>query len=203
MDSIRDWFNNGRSYKIGVALYNTYGDNELLKTALAQGYSDFRMNKLVEAMEELLEQNPKETQSHEVKPQPLHKTEEEPDPYKGDWKPLYKEMQFLFAKLTNEMSEEERGRIAFRILDLERTCKRFWNARDFERQYGYKMPVEDPKKDILADKNQLVNRRNTVRTYISRYKKLKLAEPENAAKHQSFIDKYRDELKELELKIKA
>ncbi|MBS7565093.1 hypothetical protein KHS38_11820 [Mucilaginibacter sp. Bleaf8] len=55
-----------KNYTIGLALYNQHGDNPLLKTVLQHGDSEYHLNRLTEALEQL---------NHKLQPEPVEQPE--------------------------------------------------------------------------------------------------------------------------------
>lgn len=53
MQKILEWLNGPQAYEPGVELYSQYGSDALLKMLFAEGWSDFKQRRLVQALEEL------------------------------------------------------------------------------------------------------------------------------------------------------
>lgn len=51
MQSILEWLNGPRNYEAGVELYKMYGADPLLKLLFAEGWSEFKQRRLVQALE--------------------------------------------------------------------------------------------------------------------------------------------------------
>lgn len=187
MNAIRDWFNSSRSYQLGVALFDCHSDNAELKQVFAQGSSTFRHKLLVTELRKLLDA----AERIEVTLPPASSSEPEPpkeiivqrdkmpetivppekDPYREQWMPLFKEMNMLRYRLRVVTSDPERGEMAFRILELEAQCQKWWDMRDYFLRTGTHQPEEtEDKADTVTDRNALQKRLQTVRTYVTRYK---------------------------------
>lgn len=208
MESIRDWLNGSRNYNVGVSLYAVYGNNDSLLECLQQGESKFRAEKLLQHLRAIYEaQKPtpvviekridafpeKVTTTTERDELPKIVTKEA-DPYKDKWMPLYKEMQSLRARLCLYPTAEERGEAAFKILELERKCRYWWQRRQYFQENGVEMPEDNESPPPFADKNMLIERRNNFRTYVSRYRGKLKKHPDNPG----WIEKLDYYTKELE-----
>ena len=53
MENLRTWLNGCRDYTSGVALYNEYGQDPMLKRMLAEAETDFKRKRLEKALEEI------------------------------------------------------------------------------------------------------------------------------------------------------
>lgn len=207
VESIREWLNSSRDYHLGVQLYAVYGDNEPLQRSLSQGYSDFRHGKLVTAMQKLLERaEPVELQIADQPPVtvatfpgnlPEHSTAPVDDPYRKEWLPLYNEMNALRHKLRHMKTTVERGEAAFRILDLFDACRRYWDKRDYLKKHGVPMPEHVAGPALITDRNEMERKLRTIRTYVTKYAKLVLNNPNNAT-HAKKLDSFTAERDRLE-----
>lgn len=63
------WLNGDRNYKLGVEIYNRFGDNDFLKGILAEGEDDYNHERLIEELKELVKTETK-TQSITSESQP-------------------------------------------------------------------------------------------------------------------------------------
>lgn len=210
MKAVRKWLNSSKKvFSIGVALYNTYGDNAALKDALKQGYSEYRLNRITTELSKIAagtpEPEPEDTVAENSTPPPVaiepkQHTKKDDDPYQDEWKPLYQEMQLHRHRIRDVSDKNERGQLAMRILELEGLCNFWWERRDYYQINGVMMPEEDNTPDPFVDMNQLVKKRNTLRTYVSRYKKKCKDQPDNAG-YRNKLDDYTQQLKEIEEQI--
>lgn len=219
MNSIKDWLNSGRDFNLGVTLYKLYGSDERLKKALDQGFSPFRLQKLIEAMIELLDRTetaeiivpaPVEKTAEPVTPKrapvlvgsvlmPENETPETKDPYREKWIKEYHRMNFLRHQLTELTDETSRGEMAFEILALERHCMFWWEAGKYTIRTGQPFQY-DQEQETVVDPNALQRQLNNVRTNISKKKKVlerKPDDPELLAELQALLDKKKD----LEIKL--
>lgn len=221
MDSIRNWFNGSQHYGIGVALYQVHGKDSALKEALKQGESPYRRRRLTEALKLILDATltaesipTSAAKAQETKPavpttptksadthshtQPEH----DKDPYYTKWNPLFKEKQHLRSRLDMVETDEERGAMAFRVLELEREIKNYWDLRDYFLKNGVHKPEVTGQPEQVTDHNALTGRLMTVRTYISKAKG-KLKKNPNDFKATTRLKEYQDELELLESKLKG
>lgn len=198
--TIREWLNSGKNFDIGVALYNAYGTDNLLKNMFAQGFSDLRAKRLFQELLAL-----KETDNiymPEATPEPVNinvaaaampeqMVAPDEDSYRLKWLPLYQEMNMLRHNLEGFADIKDRGAAAFRILALEKECMRIWEERDYACKTG---TVKDAPKieEPYIDPNSLQRRINTVRSAISKYSR-----PPETDKRKALLKQYQDELEKL------
>lgn len=210
MNSIQQWLLGGKEWAVGVALYNTYGDNELFKQALKQGESPYRKERLVKHLQELSKKAP---QQETVKPvhEPQvkkvvvgkavlqeNKVEAEKDPYREEWLPIYKEMMNLHARL-EDMTPDERGEAAHEILRLERRMMYIWWKRDYYLKYGEKVNEETPTVNI-TDMNALRLKLQNVRTYRCKVEKELVINPKNE-RLLARLERYKKEIADFEKRL--
>jgi hypothetical protein len=205
--TISEWLNSDRNYKIGVALYDAYGLDALLKTMFEQGYSPLRAKRLHAELMLLKNVDREKPQYAQKGPVAEHvsiaaiqlpeQAAPEQDPYRNKWLPLYQEMNLLRHTLEQAPSILERGKMAFRILELEQECMVIWNQRDYLVKNGKELPeIEEQEIVPFADMNNLLRRIQTVRTFISKYSKP--GDNPNWSKH---LAKYKIELEALQKQL--
>lgn len=215
MNSIRDWLNGGKHYLEGLALYETYGQDAILKKALRQGYSSFRQEKLVKALRALLvmADRPVTPLELDLKVKKVHVAElilpeqevpELQDPYRDKWLPYYIEMNALRHSLISIPDDVARGQAAHRILKNERICKMWWKRRDYYVRTKEHMPEDSQEPEPITDKNLLHKNIANVRSYITKAKgrmeQAATQELRDAA--QVRLIKYTKQLEELETQFK-
>lgn len=91
-----------------------------------------------------------------------------------EWKPKYKEANHWFERLEFLPTAQERKEAAFRILELMDEVEETWAKKDFIQQHGAAPDFEDHGIEAL-DTVQMIQRINTLRTYISKANKGKLS----------------------------
>lgn len=111
-----------------------------------------------------------------------------------EWKPLYREAMYRRQSLTEEMSDAERKEIAFEVLNLMDEVQKIWEKKDFLRKHGSLPEFENPGLDGLS-LQQMMTRRNTLRSYLSKAKKGQLKSDK--------IPEWEAEIQELERRIKG
>lgn len=179
-NSIKQWLASSQDYNVGVALFRAYSADVALKAMFAQGFTDYRQSRLVEAMNELCQTIPDtpifSLPKHEAvvlgkSQMPETRVPQEKDPYYDQWTPLYIQMNNLSARLMDMPDVATRGAAAHEILRLEDACMLFWAKRDYFLRTGLKMDEGDTiSAPIVTDVNMLAKRRANVRTYISKAK---------------------------------
>lgn len=179
--TIKDWLNSDRNFTVGVALYDTYGTDDLLKKMFAQGFSDIRAKRLFDELlllksvtENIIIPN-EEPQSAPVLvasfAMPEQIVDAEKDPYREKWLPLYQHMNLLRHSLEITTDETQRGKIAHQILDLEQQCMCIWSQRDYYLKTGRELQPESNTAEPVTDYNQLTKRLQLLRSYIAKYKR--------------------------------
>lgn len=223
MDDIRNWFNTGKKYADGVKLYLQHGKDPLLtRLFTAEGYSDFKMKKLTSALDEMI--TPRKpvapiAKPHEKKPDPSpaittpeskwrkNRDSVEESLYQK-WKPIFLEMQNLVARIGDvaragvfdASKEQEAGRMALRILDLDDECDILYYNRDHYQQHG-KMPLEEKPMEISLDHllwpKRLANHKRYVRKFTNDLKKdpSNITAAEYLQKHEWAVAEYEKLLK--------
>jgi hypothetical protein len=91
----------------------------------------------------------------------------------GEWKPKYKEANFLFGRLEFTDDIEKRKEMAFAILDLMDEVEEAWQKKDFLKVHGQLPNYENAGIEQLTP-DQHATRIRTLRTYISKARKGKL-----------------------------
>lgn len=224
MDDIRAWFNSGKKYEDGIKLYLKHGnDAKLIRLFTAEGYSAFKMQTLTSALDAILSATkPKKTIADVAVKQINRKAEEQitqqPSIEKHwskerdaveqslwlQWKPLFAEMMNLMARLgevaiagkKDPEKEQEAGRMALRILDLDDECDMLYNKRDFYLSNN-KLPCEEPKHELCLDSKlwgkKLENHTKYARTFRARLKKdpSDTEAAELLQKHEWYVAEYK------------
>lgn len=195
MNSIRTWLNGSRDYTVGATLYSVHGDDNAMKRMFAQGPSAYRQERLVTALKALLSKAEVVEIVLPDKPEPIQLTiapedmpetrvKAEEDPYRDKWYPEFTRMNLLRHRLAGAGSIEERGRMAFEILELERHCKAWWARRDYLLKNGVAMPEEEaPARAPMVDHNRLEKRLRTVYTYVTKYANICEEKQQDPATH--------------------
>lgn len=183
MEVIRQWLNGAKDYDAGVALYMQHGDDKDMKALFREYRTSFKEKKLVELLKGLLstvKQVKVVTSAKETKLQTeTHgwpaKMKPELAALKEVWKPLYKEMMNLCARLydvallgkADKNKEMEAGQMAQRILNLRDEIKDIYSDRDHFIQHGH-FPGKEQAFTPVVDPLKLAERRLAVRRYLTR-----------------------------------
>jgi hypothetical protein len=189
------WLNSDQDYSSGLSLYDRYCKNLNLGRILRIGGATGK-NRLTLAYEL------GKAISHQVPHQASEKAPDKPvadkvhppikipavliEDIRKEQKMIYKMLDNLHAIL-HFREKNERARIAFDILDLDDRLKEIANRIDHYEKTGLILPEPEKNSDKkLTEKDSaaLIRRQYSVRTYLTRYKKL-LEESE------SFKDRYR------------
>lgn len=176
MDGIREWLNGTRNYDAGVQLLLQHSGNAKLKRLFtSEAASDFKRSLLGKELAALVtgaavakqvqeEQQQQVVQrvavAHNGWPQQM---DEVLQALHAQWKPLFSELNALSSRLYDVAKagkQDEAGRMAHRILDLDDECDGIYEKRDHYLEHG-KLPnqaapggaVVDPLKWPLALSN--------------------------------------------------
>jgi hypothetical protein len=193
---IESWLKSKRNFSEGISLFNEFSDNEILKD-----FFSLPKNSIIESRlsEELQKISDREDPAVEVEEKEWQVTDDEyirlPDEGKQlqrNWKAWYAEMKYLQARLDDAGKDDDyRLQLALKIVDLDENIREAWRAISFWRKYG-ELPGK-AKVDIeLAQMPvpKLINRRNNLRTYLSR--------TSDTEENKEKITAWRNELNEIE-----
>ncbi len=226
MDDIRRWFNGQRNYDAGVKLYLVHGkDPQLKRLFTVEGYTPFKLQKLTSALDAILSGKPVPVKSTPVlktgtavskietlpsPPQPKwNKDRDEVEQALWlQWKPVFAEMMNLMARIgdvaragiTDPAKEEEAGRMALRILDLDDMCDTLYYNRDYYQQYK-ELPREEKPIEISLDYLLWPKRLANHKRYVRKFKNDLVKDPSNIEKaallqkHEWAVSEYEKLLK--------
>jgi|GEM_PF-575426 len=208
------WLNSDQDYPSGLSLYDRYCKNPNLGKILRIGGSTGK-NRLTIAYEL------GKVISHQV---PQHSPEKAPEipaadkenpPVKipavliedirKERKMIYKMLDSLHACLPFR-DKEVRRKIAFEILDLDDRLREIYTRIDHYEKTGILFPKPGIiEKDNISGKDagELIKRQYSVRTYLTRYKKL-LEESDSLKdrdRYQKKLDEYQQEIDEINKKL--
>jgi hypothetical protein len=220
MDDIKQWLNSKQDYDAGATLYLLHGTDANLKRIFREPASPFKKQKLLEALKGMLIKNLKSEivnlKSKEEAKTNLTVSDRKWPEQKDEvltalhlqWKPLFAEMMNLTSRIydialagkKDPAMQQEAGRMAHRILDLDDMCDDIYKKRDnyikngsLPQDFIPDHPVVDPVKWPVA----LANATRYIRDYKNKLKK----DPanENAAKKIKYYEAekkyYEDKLK--------
>jgi len=209
MDFIKEWYNGTQDYSLGVSIYTRLGNDEVLKRLLKKGPTPFLVDRLREELLNLIEGTPgadlaaslhsptdllgenADTLSREPpKDETLQKLYERK-------RILHKEKDLLRHTLEGTLNVADRGRMAFRILEIRDEITAIWNQEDHYRQFA-RLPEENPG---VTDPNALKHRRHIVNSDIRRMRTLLKKDPQNQ-RVQERMARYEAEYEELKERIK-
>jgi len=123
------------------------------------------------------------------------------DQLRQEQKMIYKMLDNLHAILAYR-EIQERKKIAFQILDLDDRLKEVTLRIDHFEKTGVMLPVpskEEPRSVADLDKAELIQRQMTVRTYITRYKRLVSDSKtlKSLTRNQELLEKFQLELEDI------
>ena len=170
---VAKWLEGTQDYSTGVELLEHFSNNKFLIRILKKGPTEFNRDKLEEALQLIAKKNPeakkktkgkfeiRSAEQYDSLPEKVRKLTVEKDA-------IYKEMSFLHSQLELYKTDKERGAAALRVLDLDDQVKSIWKKLDYYEVHG-KLPSEP---EIPEVKNmapaEMMQRRNSLRSYISR-----------------------------------
>lgn len=199
--AIESWLNGDRDFSAGVSLYDAYGSSEILKRTFAAGENGYTIAKLSQELESIY----MSLEEHEpLPPVPMVGLPDDLREVEKQAKDLFKEMSYLHSTLENPAvnpTDEIRLSNALRIRELHLEIRERFRMVDHFRETGKRLEIEVREVKKAPDPEQLsptdlVNRRNTLRTYVSKIEKQIATNPpaEKLLKLQSRLQKYKTEL---------
>lgn len=204
------WLNSDQDYPSGLLLYDRFCKNPNLVRILRIGGATGK-NRLTLAYEL------GKAISHQVSHHPPEKAPEKPvvvkenppikipavliEDIRKEQKMIYKMLDSLHACLPFR-DKEERRKIAFEILDLDDRLREIYTRIENYERTGVLLPKpEITEKNNISGKDagELIKRQYSVRTYLTRYKKL-LEESDSLKdrdRYQKKLDNYQQEIDEI------
>ena len=166
MDALRKWLNSSRDYAEGVKLLVEYSsDSKLKRLFTTEGYSDFKKGLLQKTLQELLTKTTTQQISIEEKKEKVVQLvaaahnrwpegmDEVLQALHAQWKPLFSEMNYLTStiyEVAKAGKQDEAGRMAHRILDLDDQCDAIYDKRDFYLEHKH-LPTDKPAYPVVTD----------------------------------------------------
>jgi hypothetical protein len=211
---IFSWLNSDQDYPSGLLLYNRYCKNPNLGRILRIGGATGK-NRLTLAYE--LGKVISLQVSHHSREKAPHKpvaVKEDPpvripavliEDIRKEQKMIYKMLDSLHAILPFR-DKEERRKTAFEILDLDDRLKEIYSRIEHYERTGLLLPKpEIPAKNNISGKDTggLIKRQYSVRTYLTRYKKLleESVSLNDRDRYQKKLDEYQQEIDEINKKL--
>jgi hypothetical protein len=220
--AIDAWIKSERDYSEGCKLFKQYGESTFLNNLFASGDDEYNRDRLIRELRKLSEdfvtsvQRPISKQviipggislfpaasftsysEPVLKPVDTSKLPEELQILSIKKGQLYKEACHLHTRLEFVASDEERMRNANRIVKIFEEMQLIWNEIDYFQEYGVIRPKTGKNLEDLSP-IQLMKRKNSVRTYITKIKKKDPADPRilEFTREIEFIDKRIAQLEE-------
>lgn len=188
-------------YTEGVLLYERLIGAGFVLSMLKTGPDDYNRNVLTEALQQkhdaLLAEKTVRQQAY---PEPL-KQQEATSKLQQDERTILKErLRIKFN--SGSPGDEDSKAWAFNVLDIRDSLTDFFGRQDFFDEHGY-LPDEE-QLDTEQSLAALYTRRNSIRTYLSKYKKTVDNPLSTAEQVDTAVDKlkaYRSELFQIEQQI--
>jgi hypothetical protein len=210
------WLNSDQDYPSGLLLYDKYCQQAKLGRILRIGGATgknrltlaYELGKVIRHLEHPQKRgsvkNPQDTIPDEdirLVQVPALLIED----IRKEQKMIFKTLDALHASLQYR-DKDERCRIAFEILDLDDRLREIYSRIDHYEKTGILLPKPgDLVKRSFAGKDagELIKRQYSVRTYLTRYKKL-LEESDSLKdrdRYQKKLDEYQQEMDEINKKL--
>ncbi len=217
--AVNDWLNGNRNYEVGVSLYKRHGTNQVFKNLFASSQNPYTVTKLAELLQEINEASaPPDTlpkgNTAKRKPTALKafQPKEENSFQAVDLSNAPKGLQAL-DKLRKQLfqqaaTEKERLSAGYYRTESERFealkvihsnfygfkgIQDIWKRIDYWVAHGHFIPFTATAPIQPISRDELIEKRNNVRTYLSRYR--------NKPEKKALYDKYQNELLEIEQKL--
>ena len=211
---ILTWLNSEQDYPSGLLLYDRYRKNQNLGRILRVGGATGK-NRLTLAYElgkTINHLGP--NHSPEKAPEKQLAVKENPnakipavliEDIRKEQKMIYKMLDSHHACLPFR-DKEERKKIAFEILDLDDRLREIYSRIEQYEKTGILLPKPGIiEKDNISGKDagELIKRQYSVRTYLTRYKKLleESVSLNDRDRYQKKLDEYQEEIEEINKKL--
>jgi hypothetical protein len=211
---IYTWLNSDQDYPTGLLLYDKYYKNSKMGSLLRIGGATNK-NRLTLAYQ-LGKAISQPDSSHSIERRPDKPVPDVGNPkiktpavlmedIRKEQKMIYKMLDSLHSCLPFREKEEKR-KIAFEILDLDDRLREIYYRIEHYEKTGLLLPnLEKTIKDDISRKNagELIKRQYSVRTYLTRYKKLleKSDSLKDRDRYQKKLDDYQQEIDEINKKL--
>lgn len=204
MELIRQWYNGGRDYLVGVQLYLQYGQDNALKALFQGACTPFRQEKLAEELKALLvgpaqlsiSENHAPIESYELTSNIGSEDPIVEELYRQK-AALHKQKDLLRHSLEAFGTDTERGVAAHQILRLRRQITEIWGKEIYYKQHK-RLPEEDPG---VTDPVALKHRRHIVNGNIRRLRSFLKKFPDHQG-YRTSLEKFQREYASLQAKIK-
>jgi len=208
------WLNSGQDYSSGILLYDKYCRNQKLGRILRIGGATAKnIRTLAYELGKIIKHGqvpapsesrpPGDPQSSPI--QPVNLPETILEDIRKEQKMIYKVLDNLHAVLPFR-EKKERSRIAFEILDLDDRLKGIAIRLEHYEKTG--LILTEPEKQAeakVSEKNPsvLIKRQYSVRTYLTRYKKLieESTSLKDRDRYQKKLDEYLFEMESINKKL--
>lgn len=216
---VNNWLNGSRNYNEGVSLYAKLGTNQVFKSLFASSQNPYTERKLAECLEAInlatappdrlpdgdtSKRKPTSLQAFEQKKEHTFEVVDlsgAPKPLQdlnALRKQLYQQAATEKERLSAGYYKTEKERFeALKIIDDNfygfKGIQAIWQRIDYWKKFGEFIPFTATKPKQPISRDELIEKRNTLRTYISKYNN----KPEKAHLHT----KYKNQLTNVEQKL--
>lgn len=164
IDEVKAWLENEIYYE-GVQLYEKYGNNAYLKKFFSEGTESHRRTLLTQELKELLTATMATAQAKEVaRPDVVQVLMREAGSLMDERTALKERARLIIERKID--TEAELSQIVLRIMKgINPRLDEIFGLRDFYDANGY---LPETAAVAVQSVTELINRRNTLRTYLSR-----------------------------------
>jgi hypothetical protein len=207
------WLSSGQDYSSGLILYDKYCRNQKLGSILRIGGATakniqtltYELGKIIRDQSPITSDSQAACDLEPSSIQPVILPETILDNIRKERKMIYKMLDNLHAVLPFR-EKKERARIAFEILDLDDRLKEIADRIDHYEKTGLIFPEPVKKADEKLsekDPSALIRRQYSVRTYLTRYKKLmeESTSLKDRDRYQKKLDEYLREMESINTKL--
>jgi hypothetical protein len=209
MEIIKKWIASGKVYRVGVAIYNQLGSDQLLKKLFnSEAETPYKRERLLKELKKIAadsnnQQSAIQAQKNEQSPvvatvanfSKIWPRDSCIDAVETElWNQavvLLKERSHLHSLLFTATSDEQRREIAFKLLRKDDRLDKIYGDRDYYRKNKH-LPDQSNKPQYVTDPGIMITRITNLQRYINREKK-KLKDGPNAAAQArltAFIQEY-------------
>lgn len=200
IEKLLQWFENP-DYSAGVLLYKSLLGDGFMLTMLQNGADDYNRKVLKTALNEQLDRLQRETKAKaDAYPEPLVA-----DLRRGgllmDERTILKDRMRQFAN-SGINQHPDLTTMAHRILEIKDELDAIYGQKNFFDQNGF-MPGAASVPDPITTPADLIRRRNSVRTYITRYTKKRdqAGDPQKREAYQVKLTAFQRELHQLDTDV--
>jgi hypothetical protein len=197
MQILQNWLDGPKNYDVGVAIYDSIGNDDVLKELFYNGETIHTKKRLEAELRAFLDAGGTNTLPVVISANDEQEMQVSDDSImlsiRDEWQSKYQEMNLLRHKLDQYQGNAEemiaaREPIAFAILELEQECMAIWAKRDYYQKHGRLPDVPKDEPEIPTDPVLLGKFLENLKKNIRRNRKKMTAQPGKPEYAQLYLD---------------